>query len=154
MSFGEVVLISIVAIVVVGPRNLPQMMRRAGVWIGRLRRMAVDLRQQSGIDEILAAEGLHDEIAQFRALARGELMSVQSALKAEMDAIAAPEAPPPKVDRGREWPVEGADAYGAPPDDLDAYAPAEPTAEPPAEVVATRPPSALARPDAPPAAES
>lgn len=125
MSFGELVLCAIVAIVVVGPRNLPSMMRTAGVWLGRARRLLVDVRAQSGIDEILKAEGLHDEIAQFRALARGELMSIEAAITAEAgpSPVAAPLAPAPSVDRAREWPVEGCDAYGAPADDLDPYSP-------------------------------
>ncbi len=102
MSFGEVVVLALVAIVVVGPRNLPGLMREAGRWIGKLRRMANDLRTDSGIDDILEIEGLRSELQTFRRLAAGEFVLDE-------------DRPPPLVvpDRQREYPTEGCDAYGA-----------------------------------------
>ena len=52
MSAGEITILLIVGIVVVGPQKLPGMMRTAGQWVTRLRRMSSDLRSQSGIDRI------------------------------------------------------------------------------------------------------
>ena len=48
-SFGELMVLLIVGIVVVGPKRLPSMMRTAGQWITRIRKMSSDLRSQSGI---------------------------------------------------------------------------------------------------------
>jgi len=63
MSLGEIVVLLIVGIVVIGPKNLPSMMRTAGQWVTKLRRMSTDLRSQSGIDDLIRHEGLEKEIA-------------------------------------------------------------------------------------------
>lgn len=68
MSAAEMTILLIVGIVVVGPKRLPEMMRKAGQWTVKLRRMSNDLRNQSGIDRILKEEGLEKEIRELRAL--------------------------------------------------------------------------------------
>lgn len=68
LSFGEIVLLAIVAIVVVGPRQLPSMMRTAGQWVSRIRRMSSDLRAQSGIDQLMREEGIDRSIQEIRSL--------------------------------------------------------------------------------------
>lgn len=68
LGFGEVVLLVIVAIVVVGPRQLPSMMRTAGQWVSRIRRMSTDLRAQSGIDQLMREEGIERSIQEIRSL--------------------------------------------------------------------------------------
>ena len=114
LSFGEVVLLMILAIVVVGPRNLPQMMRGLGRTMTKVRKMTVELREQSGIDEILRAEGIEKEVADLRRLATGRIMDVDY----YEDEPKRPAALPP---RSREYPAGGVDVYGALPD--DAYSP-------------------------------
>src|SRR5215470_913495 len=112
MSFGEMVVLGVVALVVVGPRNLPSLLRSAGQLIGKIRRMAIDLRAESGIDEILDAEGIRSEIDNFRRLASGAI---------------SPDDLSPNVvpDREREYPRAGPDAYGAFSEDLVPYLAAE-----------------------------
>ena len=68
LGFGEVVLLVIVAIVVVGPRQLPSMMRTAGQWVSRIRRMSTDLRAQSGIDQLMREEGIDRSLQEIRSL--------------------------------------------------------------------------------------
>ncbi|HEY8075092.1 MAG TPA: hypothetical protein VIF62_13305 [Labilithrix sp.] len=109
-----------------GPKDLPKMLRKLGQWAGKLRRMASDLRAQSGIDDALRAEGLSDDIAEIRKLARGELDAVQRTVRDD--------AKPAKTDapsqllgdffvaREREYPRDGADAFGALPDNAIVYA--------------------------------
>jgi len=116
LSFGEMLVLGVVAIVVVGPRNLPSLLRSAGQLIGRIRRMAVDIRKESGIDEILDAEGIRSEIDNFKRLASG--------------AISPDELSPNVVpDRDREYPRVGCDNYRAFSEDLVPYLPPP---EPPA----------------------
>ena len=79
MSFGELAVVVIVALVVMGPKELPKVLRKLGQWAGKLRRMAADLRAQSGIDDALRTEGLDDDIREIRKLARGELDGVSKA---------------------------------------------------------------------------
>ncbi len=74
LDASEMLLLVIVGIVVVGPKKLPQMMRTAGQWVAKLRKMSTTLRSQSGIDEILRIEGLEKEMRELRALTRINVM--------------------------------------------------------------------------------
>jgi sec-independent protein translocase protein TatB len=46
VGFWELVLISVIALLVVGPERLPSLLRTAGLWIGRLRRTVSGLQAQ------------------------------------------------------------------------------------------------------------
>ncbi len=132
LGFGEILVLIIVGIVVVGPKNLPTLMRTTGRWIAKLRRMSHDLRSQSGIDDLIRQEGLEKEIHELRSLSRVNVIDTLVA-----PAIAAAEAPmampPPRPRaaplpaarpeplREREYPLIGCDAYGAMPDDAVLY---------------------------------
>jgi sec-independent protein translocase protein TatB len=128
MSFGELCVLVVVAIVVIGPKDLPRFLRKAGQLAGRLRRMASDVRAQSGIDEVLRSEGLARDIAEIRRLAQGDFIEpvgrFNTTLRAGAAAIAS--SPPSPSDfvvvREREYPTEGADSYGAIPDTSIMYA--------------------------------
>ncbi len=87
LSFGELMVLLIVAVVVLGPKELPRYLRKAGQFAGQLRRMASDMRQKSGIDEVLRTEGIDLDIAEIRRLARGELGGVATAVRSVGDAI-------------------------------------------------------------------
>ena len=95
LSFGEFFVLIVVAIVVVGPRNLPAFLRNLGRMIGKLRRMAVDLRADSGIDEILREEGLREEYENFRRLASGAVPIEDDPYAQPPAKPAAPEPPAP-----------------------------------------------------------
>lgn len=130
LSFGEVVLLVIIGVVVIGPRNLPQMLRSLGRTVGKVRRAATDLREQSGIDEILRAEGLEKEVQELRKIAQGRILDVN--LEDDLS-VSKPVriAPPPRT---REYPTGGPDTYGALPEDAGDYAadaagPAAPAAQ-------------------------
>lgn len=128
-SFSELVVVVVVALVVMGPKDLPKMLRKLGQWAGQLRRMAAELRAQSGIDEALRAEGLADDIAEIRKLARGELDAVQRSVDEGLQPTTTPSTPSDgsyaddfHVVRDREYPRDGADSYGALPDNAIVYA--------------------------------
>ena len=70
LDFGELIVIGIVFLVVLGPHELPRVMRTLGRWVGKLRRMSSDLRRQSGIDEVIRSEGLQNDIKTLRSLSR------------------------------------------------------------------------------------
>ncbi len=123
-------MVVLVALVVMGPKDLPKMLRRLGQWAGKIRRAAADLRAQSGIDDALRSEGLADDIAEIRKLARGELDAVQRMARVDDEAPRAVAQDPYPGSRGddfyvvrdREYPRDGADAYGALPDNAIVYA--------------------------------
>lgn len=142
-SLSELVVVIVVALVVIGPKDLPKMLRKLGQMAGRLRRMASELRAQSGIDEALRSEGLADDIAEIRKLARGELDAVQKAAAVDMTGLSNPSKSSNTsssagssssygsstsfdddlvVARDREYPRDGADSFGALPDNAIIYA--------------------------------
>ncbi|MDB4934936.1 MAG: Twin-arginine translocation protein TatB [Labilithrix sp.] len=126
-SLSELIVVIVVALVVIGPKDLPKMLRKLGQYAGKLRRMASDLRAQSGIDEALRTEGLADDIAEIRKLARGELDAVQRAAVDTGTSTKPAEITSGYNDdfyvvRDREYPRDGADAYGALPDNAIVYA--------------------------------
>jgi sec-independent protein translocase protein TatB len=160
LDFGEMILILVVGIVVVGPRNLPTLMRTAGRWVSKLRRMSSDLRSQSGIDDLIRQEGLEKELSELRALSRvnvidtfmtpaltGAAASAAKPKPAVPSPAPAPKAAPPAPDepsREREYPVIGCDAYDVLPDDALPYPeptppPAKPELAKVADSVATPP---------------
>jgi sec-independent protein translocase protein TatB len=63
-GFWELVVVMVVALVVVGPERLPQVARTAGLWIGRLRRMAEGVREE--IQRELATEDLKKGIKNLK----------------------------------------------------------------------------------------
>lgn len=172
LSFGELMVLLLVSVVVLGPKELPKYLRKAGQFAGRLRRMAYEMREKSGIDEVLRTEGIDRDLAEIRHLARGELGGVMTAVRSVGDAVrpgltplarpnpppalapppagaapvdgqASPPGPQPPaqlgpvdaylstayplqppaivIDREREYPRDGADAYGALPDTALVY---------------------------------
>jgi sec-independent protein translocase protein TatB len=91
MSAAEIMILLIVGIVVVGPKRLPKMMRTAGQWVAKMRRLSSDLRSQSGIDRIIREEGLEKEIRELRALK--DSLSKQALLDSLVKAADAANAP-------------------------------------------------------------
>jgi sec-independent protein translocase protein TatB len=113
MSFGELCVLVIVGVVIFGPKDLPRILRKAGQFAGKLRRMANDVRAESGIDEMLRSEGLDKDIAEIRRLARGDFNSPLVHSNKPSGDRSLNEL---VVGRGREYPREGADSRGAIPD--------------------------------------
>ena len=147
LSFWELMVVVVVGLVVLGPKELPRYLRKAGQFAGQIRNWAFDMRQKSGIDEVLRVEGLDRDIAEIRKLTRGELTGIVGAIRSAANSLgvnnvpaspytqtqypgaqpappmqALPPAPPPvDVDREREYPREGPDSYGALPDTAVVY---------------------------------
>ena len=110
-----------VALLVLGPDKLPGMLRTLGTWIAKLRKLTTEVRYQSGIDDVLRSEGLDGGLSELRSLMRGGLSGSMLAHTpaqnlAQQQNRAVPDHFVP--DKSREYPVEGADAYGALPEDL------------------------------------
>ncbi|OQX68306.1 MAG: hypothetical protein B6A08_11100 [Sorangiineae bacterium NIC37A_2] len=121
ISMSELAVIGVVALIFVGPQKLPGLLRTAGEWVGKLRRLTTEVRAQTGIDEILREEGI-DGVRELRALLRGEVGNRNWQGKSPSYEAG---AEPQETD---EYPVEGADIGDALPDDL--WFPEEPDAAP------------------------
>ena len=142
LGFGEMVLLAIVLLVVVGPKELPKLLKSLGKGINKLKSMSQDLRDQSGIDDILEDEGLREDLQAIRSIARPGSMAaglVNSATKRRkkpvqrrpavkavaLEDLELPDGPAP--DPETEMPLEGPDAYGALADDAPLPEPANDT---------------------------
>ena len=70
-SWSHILIVLIVALVVVGPKDLPRLMRMMGQWVGKARRMAEQFR--ASFDE-MARQGELDELrAEIDALRKERL---------------------------------------------------------------------------------
>ncbi len=115
----------VVGLVVIGPKDLPKVLRKAGQWAGKLRRMAGELRAQSGIDDVLRSEGLTESIVEIRKLARGEIESVARDITnfepAKNDPYEEARGGDVLIAEEREYPRDGADNYECLPDTALVY---------------------------------
>lgn len=142
VSFGELVVIAVVALVVVGPKRLPEMLGNLGRFLGRLRNMTTEVRRQTGIDDILRQEGIQGGLAELRGIVRGDLAALHRAAATPLaaDAVVDGYGEAIEFDKWREYPVEGPDSYGAIPEDL-AVAPEPPAPEAPTPNIAAEAPA-------------
>src|SRR4026209_1923137 len=58
IGYSELLLIAVVALVVIGPKDLPNVMRTVGKWVGKARGMARHFR--SGIDTMMREAELEE----------------------------------------------------------------------------------------------
>lgn len=98
IGVGELLVILIVAVVVIGPKDLPLAMRTAGRWIGKMRRISAHFR--SGIDAMVREAELEDMEKKWKA--QNEEIMRRSAALTEAEAGAPVMTGPPPV----ETPVE------------------------------------------------
>lgn len=91
---AELLVIIIVAVVVIGPKDLPLAMRVAGRWIGKMRRISGHFR--SGIDTMVREAELEDMEKKWKA--QNEEIMRRSAALTEAEAGAPVMTGPPPVD--------------------------------------------------------
>lgn len=131
---GELLVILIVAVVVIGPKDLPLAMRTAGRWIGKMRRISAQFR--TGIDAMVREAELEDMEKKWKA--QNEAIMRRSAALTEAEAGASVMTGPPPVDMA---PVDVAPvAYPPPvPAPIEPPVAAAPPLEAPAEPLAEVP---------------
>ena len=103
IGVAELLVIIIVAVVVIGPKDLPLAMRVAGRWIGKIRRVSAHFR--SGIDTMVREAELEDMEKKWKA--QNEEIMRRSAALTEAEAGAPvmtgpPPAAKPAGDRSPE----------------------------------------------------
>ncbi|MFP3497967.1 Sec-independent protein translocase protein TatB [Pseudomonas sp. SIMBA_059] len=127
ISFSELLLVGLVALLVLGPERLPGAARTAGLWIGRLKRsfnaIKQEVEREIGADEI--RRQLHNEhILSLEQEARKILSPVQEPAKPEEPAVPNSIAPTPVAQATPAAPTEPAPTPVASP------APHDPTLPP------------------------
>ncbi len=115
LSFGEIVVLAIVALIVIGPKDLPKILRTAGRMIGGVKRAVSDIRRETGLDEVLRGD--------FEDLVRlaDHIERMEEPKRAEPQQLELPNVDDSAVRREREYPTLGADAYGMLPEDSAVY---------------------------------
>jgi sec-independent protein translocase protein TatB len=121
LGIGELLVILIVAVVVIGPKDLPLAMRTAGRWIGKMRRISAHFR--SGIDTMVREAELEEMEKKWKA--QNEEIMRRSAALTEAEPSAPVMTGPP--------PVATPPAEALPPHSADSP-PVAPGAEPIAEL--------------------
>ncbi|MBV7259272.1 Sec-independent protein translocase protein TatB [Erythrobacter crassostreae] len=98
----ELLVIVIVAILVIGPSEMPRAMRTAGRWIGQVRKVSAHFR--TGIDTMVREAELEDMEKKWKA--QNESIMKRSAEKAEHE-VGEPvmTGPPPIADDGGSDPM-------------------------------------------------
>ncbi|MFA7496016.1 MAG: Sec-independent protein translocase protein TatB [Acidithiobacillus sp.] len=71
-SFGELALLGIIALLVVGPEKMPELARTAGKWYGAMRRTMTGLRSE--VEQQLLLDDLRKEAEKLRDYANEELL--------------------------------------------------------------------------------
>ena len=127
---AELLLIIIVAVLVIGPKDMPLALRHAGRWIGKVRRVSSHFR--TGVDAMVREAELEDMEAKWKA--QNEAIMKQSAADVEADKGEPVMTGPPPV----------ADAQSA----ADKAKSVEPVA-PPAQPTPAQPTPAQPKPTAP-----
>jgi sec-independent protein translocase protein TatB len=120
LSWSHILIVLVVALVVVGPKDLPRLMRIVGRWIGKARAMADQFRKS--FDEMARQAELDELRAEIDALRRERpLASLENALN-EPALPATAEADAPQI----ETEHEEQEAHDAAPAQPIPAAPAEP----------------------------
>ena len=111
ISFAELFLMSVIALLILGPQRLPEVLRTLGLWMGRMRRVYNNVRQEIdrevGMDDIrrqLHNEQITAELKHFEAEAKAlkrEISSTVSdaAREAETEIKANPSPEPPSDEK-------------------------------------------------------
>lgn len=73
LGFQEILLLAVLALVVVGPKDLPLMLRKLGQWTAKLRAMAQEFRH--GFDELARQAELDELKKEVDALRRSSTLS-------------------------------------------------------------------------------
>jgi sec-independent protein translocase protein TatB len=106
IAFSELLLIGLVALIVLGPKRLPEVARTAGRWMARIRRFVTDVKQDFDREmrdaELTELRRLKEELDETRrAFEDGsgkllaDLNATQAAVTADLSATASPTPPAP-----------------------------------------------------------
>lgn len=82
---GEIVVIGVVALLVVGPKDLPKLLRQLGRFVGRMRAMADDFK--TSFEDMARQSELDDLRKEVEALRNSQSLPILSDVKTEMTSI-------------------------------------------------------------------
>jgi len=118
---AELLVIIVVAVIVIGPKDMPLAMRTAGRWIGKVRRVSAHFR--TGVDAMVREAELEDMEARWKA--QNEAIMKRTAVTNETEAGEPVMTGPPPVEGDTSRTGDGAETGDRP--DMPAAAPASPS---------------------------
>src|SRR5919112_5417327 len=95
LSWGEVMVIGAVALIVIGPKDLPKTLRTLGNMTAKVRRMAAEFQSQfndamreAELDEIRKqVEGVNQSVASLNDTSFNPIQTVRDELKGAIDSV-------------------------------------------------------------------
>lgn len=134
LGFSEVLVLGVIALLVVGPKDLPLMLRKLGRQMARLRGLAAEFR--SGFDELARQAELDELKKEVEALRRGQVFTdIEMEAMRTLDPIAPAMTPNPQVNAGDPTPPP------APPEQPEPPQPIEEPPQAPPEMPPISPPA-------------
>jgi sec-independent protein translocase protein TatB len=125
LGFSEILVLGVIALLVVGPKDLPLMLRKLGRQMARLRGLAAEFR--TGFDELARQAELDELKKEVEALRRGQVFT-----DIEMEAMRTLEPlPPRREDEVPPMDVAADDPAPQAPPDEPSLSPAPPSASQP-----------------------
>jgi sec-independent protein translocase protein TatB len=122
ISWGELMLIGVVALIVIGPKELPGVLRMVGQWVGKIRRMAAEFQSQfhEAMREAEMAD-LKKQVDELNDAARGltrhyDPLSLESPTRRPSDVPTPSSTPPAAADRTAAPPTDTQGAGSPPPE--------------------------------------
>ncbi len=84
IAFSELVVIALIALVVLGPKRLPEMARAAGRWTARIRRFVDDVKRDMGTElrreELAELRQVHQQITETKQIFENTASSLVSGI--------------------------------------------------------------------------
>lgn len=114
IGFSEIIVLGLAALIFVGPKDLPMLMRKLGQFIGKGRRMAREF--QAAFDDIARQSELDELKKEIEALKRSNMMTQAqedlAAVEADINSAVmrqseAPSPPPPAEPQPPETQISG-----------------------------------------------
>ncbi|MDQ8728818.1 Sec-independent protein translocase protein TatB [Bradyrhizobium sp. LHD-71] len=129
IGWSELIVIGVVALIAIGPKELPGVLRMVGQWIGKARRMAGEFQSQfqeaMREAEVADLKKQFDDVSQAASnAASGNVLTstvkdVEEALKLDTSSVATPTTPePPTAETQKEATVHEAESPPPQPETL------------------------------------
>lgn len=92
IGFSELLLISVVALIVIGPERLPKVARTVGAWIGRLNRytaqIKADIDREMHLDELRSAQqSMQESVQKYEIMTEEATQQVKQEAAEVKDAV-------------------------------------------------------------------
>jgi sec-independent protein translocase protein TatB len=108
MSWGEIMVIGAVALIVIGPKDLPKALRTIGQMTGKLRRMAAEFQGQfneamreAELDEVKKQlQGVNDSVSSVTSTSFNPIRTIRDELKTSIEAPVPGTIPEPGAMQG------------------------------------------------------